>query len=383
MGRRDDNKRTFLQLAHTFNLETGDPVGYYMSEKLDGMRCFWDGGITKGMKAGDVPWANTAKIGADHISTGLWSRGGKVVHCPEGWTKGFPKHFLDGELWSPDLVLQDIVSITRAHEKESEWEAINYWVFDIPGDNFLRAGRIHDGTWETVFPDMSSWAMKHGYVSDPTQRFANVVDTLFKLEVNVSLRSALKRTNIRVLDQTLVESKEQMLKALDQVVKKGGEGLILKAADVIWTPRRVHECVKVKKFYDAEAMVVGITFGEETDKDSRLRGMIGALIVQELNTGHVFQLAGLNDSERGIDSFKLTAQMRDKARRVAYDNPGASVLWNDFVPVPKTVTKVLSDSDWIGSETFEPQQVITFKYWDRTKDGVPKYAQYWRDKTDE
>ena len=52
-----------------------DPTGWYMSEKYDGMRLYWDG-----LK--------------------LITRNGKVVKAPEFITKTLPNtEHLDGELW--------------------------------------------------------------------------------------------------------------------------------------------------------------------------------------------------------------------------------------------------------------------------------------------
>ena len=42
-------RREFLQLAKSYNPEKNKIAGWYLSEKLDGTRCFWDGGITRGM----------------------------------------------------------------------------------------------------------------------------------------------------------------------------------------------------------------------------------------------------------------------------------------------------------------------------------------------
>ena len=55
-------RREFLHLAQTYKPNKPpragyDFSGYFLSEKLDGQRCFWDGGITRGMRTVDVPWA--------------------------------------------------------------------------------------------------------------------------------------------------------------------------------------------------------------------------------------------------------------------------------------------------------------------------------------
>lgn len=51
-----------------------DPKGYYLSEKLDGMRMIWTG-------------------------SRMYTRNGNEVHFPPFFTVGWPKAYLDGELW--------------------------------------------------------------------------------------------------------------------------------------------------------------------------------------------------------------------------------------------------------------------------------------------
>ena len=52
----------FVMKAHTYNpskhIITKD---WFVSEKLDGMYCLWDGGITRGMPVTEIPWAYHAK----------------------------------------------------------------------------------------------------------------------------------------------------------------------------------------------------------------------------------------------------------------------------------------------------------------------------------
>ena len=43
------SRREFLMLAHKFNPKKHRIGGWYMSEKLDGMRCWWDSGVTRGI----------------------------------------------------------------------------------------------------------------------------------------------------------------------------------------------------------------------------------------------------------------------------------------------------------------------------------------------
>ena len=52
-------------------------TSWVMSEKLDGIRAYWDG-------------------------TNLISRGGKIIHAPPWFIKDYPAFELDGELWCRD-----------------------------------------------------------------------------------------------------------------------------------------------------------------------------------------------------------------------------------------------------------------------------------------
>jgi hypothetical protein len=54
-------KREFLQLAHKLDAKKHGIGGWLYSEKLDGERCFWDGGVSTGLAKSEIPWANTNK----------------------------------------------------------------------------------------------------------------------------------------------------------------------------------------------------------------------------------------------------------------------------------------------------------------------------------
>ena len=41
--------REFVQLAQVYDPKKHGIAGWFVSEKLDGMRCLWDGGITRGL----------------------------------------------------------------------------------------------------------------------------------------------------------------------------------------------------------------------------------------------------------------------------------------------------------------------------------------------
>jgi len=52
-----------------------DPSGWFVSEKYDGCRAYWDG-------------------------SRFWTRNGNIVDAPEWFTKDLPNQHLDGEIWA-------------------------------------------------------------------------------------------------------------------------------------------------------------------------------------------------------------------------------------------------------------------------------------------
>lgn len=81
--------------------------GWLMSEKLDGIRAYWDG-------------------------KKLISRSGKVLAAPQWFTKDFPSFKLDGELWSKQGDFENIQSIVMQKEPSEKWRELTYNIFEVP-----------------------------------------------------------------------------------------------------------------------------------------------------------------------------------------------------------------------------------------------------------
>lgn len=128
---------------------------------------------------------------------------------------------------------------------------------------------------------------------------------------------------LQVVEQFRVADRAALQARLDAVVAGGGEGLMLHRADAPYVTGRSDALLKLKPRLDAEATVLAHLPGR-----GRLAGMMGALLV-ETPSGVRFQLGtGFTDAER-----------RD--------------------PPP------------VGSQ-------VTFVYRELTRDGVPRFASYWR-----
>lgn len=97
-----------VMLAHVYDPDKHNPSGWLMSEKLDGVRCYWSG-------------------------TKLYTRTGKAINAPKEWRSRLPKMALDGELWSGRDDFQNIVSIVRHKVPDADdWKQIKFMIFDAP-----------------------------------------------------------------------------------------------------------------------------------------------------------------------------------------------------------------------------------------------------------
>eukprot|EP01124_Arcella_intermedia_P024109 TRINITY_DN3987_c0_g2_i2.p1 TRINITY_DN3987_c0_g2~~TRINITY_DN3987_c0_g2_i2.p1 ORF type:complete len:480 (-),score=120.91 TRINITY_DN3987_c0_g2_i2:412-1851(-) len=84
-----------------------DPTGWFISEKLDGFRAFWDG-------------------------SKLYSRKGKVFSVPPEFSSQLPRDIcLDGELWTGYDELTRLSSIFRKTNPD-DWKIVKYCVFGTP-----------------------------------------------------------------------------------------------------------------------------------------------------------------------------------------------------------------------------------------------------------
>lgn len=167
---------------------------YWVSEKLDGVRAYWDG-------------------------SQLWSRGGHVYQAPVWFTERFPEHPLDGELWSGRGRFAELSGVVRkAHPVQQEWRQVRYHVFDLPVS-------------EVMFE----------------QRYRQLEQ----------LVEAAGSPYLKLVEQHPVASHEELEAQLEAMVSAGAEGLMLKRRNSLYRAGRSDDLLKVKTHEDAEARVVG------------------------------------------------------------------------------------------------------------------------------
>lgn len=333
--------REFIQQCHKYKQEKHLIGGWYLSEKLDGMRAFWDGGFTRGQPTADVPFANTTK---DHrrlkppVSTGLWSRYAKPIAAPDWWLDGLPDFPLDGELYMGPGNFQDVMSTARKFEPvNSEWEGLTYNCFDLPSYSaFLAPGRINNPQWAANFEDMRhlSPGTCKGHIS--FYKLTRLIE-LGKIDLGTAhWVNQFKLPMQSAMAQKIIDS------SLDRVLSAGGEGLVLRRPVSSWVARRSHDVLKMKPFHDSEATVVDYVWGK-----GKFENMLGCLRI--LWQDKLFELSGFNDEERILS-------------------------WDGYEPC--TPGSIAIDSTI--SHSFPKGSKVTFKYRELTRDGYPKEARYWR-----
>lgn len=351
-------KQTYLMLAHTLNPVKVSMSGWYVSEKLDGIRAYWDGGLSRGIQASRVPYANTVKdyrLKHEVISTGLCSRTGKVIYAPDYWLDQLPNIPLDGELYIGPHSFQELTSIvsTKDSSKDTEWSGIELMVFDSPPYPKMFANRkitVRDYDFEVK--DAMRWYFDRGPnfetpIKGPsiTWNFEMVQDWLDR-----NLCGPVAKLHPQEkLPLGHHQAKERVDAILKSLIEQGAEGVMLRKPTSFWDTCRSHDLLKHKPWKDDEAIITGFTSGRETDRGSKLLGMIGALIVDY--QGKRLELSGLTDEERQFVNGIEWAE----------ENPGQDM--------PIGVEE---------SRHFKVGQIITFKYRELSVDGVPKEARYYR-----
>ena len=170
-----------------------DLAGWWMSEKLDGVRAYWDG-------------------------KQFLSRQGNLYHAPDWFIEGMPTVPLDGELWIDRKKFQRTVSIVRRQDKNDLWNEVRFLVFDAPA----ATGGFED-------------------------RLAFLKDALAK--------GAARFAKMHAHDRC--KNLEALRAELARIEALGGEGLMLREPGSEYVAGRSTTLLKVKTFHDAEAVVIG------------------------------------------------------------------------------------------------------------------------------
>jgi len=218
-----------LSLAKNFKGQMQNS-SYWVSEKLDGIRCYWNGKELK-------------------------TRSGRVLNAPEWFVKDLPTQALDGELWTGRDGYQALTKIVLDKiPNDNLWKKVSFQVFDLP---------LNTSPFETR---------------------------------QTALQKIVQATNLphlQLVKQTQMFDLEKIKSQLNSVIKKGGEGLMLRTPGSVYESGRSEHLLKMKKRQDAEARVIAYQEGR-----GKFKNMMGAIWV-EMPNGKLFKIGtGFSNLER-------------------------------------------------------------------------------------
>ena len=171
-----------------------DLSDYWVSEKYDGLRGFWDG-------------------------QQLFTRGGERVQAPAWFTAGWPSIPLDGELWAGRGQFAKALSTVRQQTPDdASWRGMKFMAFDMPA---------HGGP------------------------FSERITAL-----NAAVAQIHQPWVVAVV-QTRATTHAALQAQMHRIVKAGAEGLVLHRGASLYTAARNDDLLKVKPHEDAEARVLG------------------------------------------------------------------------------------------------------------------------------
>ena len=194
------DKKAKFELLKLSEYKGQNVGGWLASEKLDGVRAYWDG-------------------------RNLLSRNGKILAAPEGWSVHFPPFALDGELYTA----------------RGEFEKIQSTVMDKT-------------------PSVTAWSEIKFHIFDVPEASGGLLERLSELEKFI-LQKPQAGQNLKIIKQVKVKDNAEFEAFAEAVITKGGEGAVVREPNVPYERKRSKNALKYKKIKDAECEVIAVNKG--------------------------------------------------------------------------------------------------------------------------
>ena len=174
-------------------------TNYWMSEKYDGIRGYWDG-------------------------QQLLSRSGKALNPPAWFVQAWPTQAFEGELWAGRGQFEQAASVLQQKQApDAAWRAMQFMVFDAPATTATFTERLQ---------------IYQGLVKDIDQPW------------------------VQAVTQNQVTSHAALKDLLNQTIQLDGEGLVLHRGESLYQSGRNTDVLKVKPHEEAEAKVIAHETGQ-------------------------------------------------------------------------------------------------------------------------
>lgn len=232
---QQQDKPTKPKLQHGISYrKVADISQYFVSEKLDGVRGYWDG-------------------------KQLITRQGNLINSPIWFTQYWPTQPMDGELWIARGQFQSLLSCVSKQQAEEDqtiscWRNIRFMMFDLPH---------HPGDFSKRVKKMRA------------------------------LLTQIQSPYFAMISQVQLKSIGAVEEKLHDVIKAQGEGLMLHLASGHYKIGRNSALMKLKKHQDAEATVIAHTKGK-----GKYQGLLGAIEVKLANGVIFKIGSGFSDHQR-------------------------------------------------------------------------------------
>ncbi|NQY21203.1 MAG: DNA ligase [Campylobacteraceae bacterium] len=173
-------------------------TNWYMSEKLDGIRAYWNG-------------------------QEFLSKNGNKLYAPESFFKNMPNFPLDGELWTKRSDFENIQSIVLDKKPSIHWNKITYNIFEAPNSK---------GDFKKRLEKINLW-----FKANPT-------------------------SNVKIIKHYVCKDRKHLYNFLNDIIKIKGEGVIIKNPNLPYITKRTSNSLKVVMFHDIEGKVININFNK-------------------------------------------------------------------------------------------------------------------------
>ena len=240
----DTAKKAKFELLKLSEYKGQNVGGWLASEKLDGVRAYWDG-------------------------RNLLSRNGKIIAAPGDWSTYFPPFALDGELYTA----------------RGEFEKIQSTVMDKT-------------------PSVTAWSEIKFHVFDVPEASGGLLERLGELEKFIA-KNPQAGQNLKIIKQVKVKDNAEFEAFAEAIIARGGEGAVVREPNAPYERKRSKNALKYKKFKDAECEVTAINAG--TGKYAGLMGSVtckalsaaGLNSDEQIASGVKFKIgSGFSDEER-------------------------------------------------------------------------------------
>lgn len=232
-----------------YGRSTINPTGWWASEKYDGYRAIWTG-------------------------KRFLSRNKNQIIVPKWFSALMPPNIaLDGELWIGRGLFRKCGMFRRKQACSLDWidNKVRYKVFDIPS-----LGEI---PFEQRMQKLKLVVEQRNNCFMKLKHRFNVI---------------LNYLPLNMTDYTLIKSEAHLDKLFDDIVSKGGEGIMIRQPNSLYEGKRSSTLLKYKVTYDIECKIIGYNNGT-----GKYDGMLGSFKCKILDGNErSFNVSGMNDDIR-------------------------------------------------------------------------------------